>query len=212
MSKSLAELRASAHTKLPERTYSLCLAQGLVAEVQRLEEERTEILLEQAGEEGQSKRPRRGGEGPNPRLAEIDARLAELYEEMREHTGSLRLRGINAGKWRRWIDDNPPRIAEYDPQGKPILNPLDIAAAYGYCNSSALAETLGEYAAAWNDEPLDADGWAFIAQTAAPGDLKELCKIVVQMHEAVGSRAPGKSQKPSSKTTPDESDSDSLAS
>lgn len=212
MPKSLAELRASAHTKLPERTYSLCLAQGLIGEVQQLEEERAEIKIAAAGEEGQSKRPRRGGEGINPRLAEIDERLAELYEEMREHTGSLRLRALNSGKWRRWVDDNPARIAEYGPKGEPILNAIDVAAAYGYCDASALAETLAEYVVTWNDEPLDAAGWAFIAETAAPGDLKELCKIVVQMHETVGSRAPGKSQKPSSKTTPDESGSDSLAS
>ena len=39
MSKSLAELRASSRTSLPERAYSLCLAQSLVAELQALEEE-----------------------------------------------------------------------------------------------------------------------------------------------------------------------------
>ncbi|GHJ59131.1 hypothetical protein NOK12_16490 [Nocardioides sp. OK12] len=192
MSKSLAELRASTRTSLPERSYSLCLAQGLVAEVQALEEEaadlRTQALT--ADDDEGSKPPRRIGEGRNPRLAEIDARKEELFAEMREHTGELRLRGKTAGEWRRWVDAHPAREK----------NAVDEQAAYGMVNASDLADTLGDYAVAWNGADLGEGDWDFIANRAPAGDIKELCRLVVQMHEVPGARAPGKSQKTSLET------------
>lgn len=201
-SKSLAELRSSTRTALPERSYSLCLSQSIVAEVQALEEERTELRASMPGQDDTG--PRRQGQGLPPRLAEIDARMAELYEEMREHTGELRLRGVTAGQWARWRDANPARIEGNHPDGRPIINAIDSEVGYGYVNATALLASLGDYAVAYNGDQLASGDWDFIAERAAAGDLKELCKLVVQLHEGAGLRAP-KLQPPSSATTPGES-------
>lgn len=213
MSKSLAELRASAHTSLPERAYSLCLAQGLVAEAQSLQQERGDLDLERAtltvgrtDENGEaSGPPKRVGEGDPPRVAEIDARLAEIDErlevladEMRDHTGELRLRAIPAGEWRRWVDTNPARED----------SKIDEDAAYGLCDSSALLGSLRRFATSYNGDDLGEGDWDFIANRAAPGDLKAICREVVQMHELAGALPKG-SRKGSSATPPSVSDSSS---
>jgi hypothetical protein len=208
MSKSLAELRASTRVGLPERTYDLCLAQSLVAEAQSLESEKRDLLLaaETAAEKGE---PRRVGQKPDPRIDEIDARLAALLDEMAEHTGELRLRGVDAGSWRRWTDAHPARESGRDEKGRPIINAVDEAVAYGLCDATALLADLGSYVVSWNGDPLGEGDWEFLANRAAPGDLNELCKIVVQLHETTGFRAP-KSRPTSSATTPDENGLTSL--
>lgn len=190
MSKSLAELRASSRTSLPERAYSLCLAQALVAEVQALEEEEAALRVE-VQRRLESDAPKRQAERvSDPRLGEIADRKAALYDEMREHTGELRLRGVSAGEWRRWVDAHPAREK----------NQFDAGAAYGLCNASDLLAALSDYVVSWNGDPLAEGDWEFIANRAPSGDLAELCRLVVQMHETPGVRAPGKSQKPSSET------------
>lgn len=178
--KTLAELRASKKVSLPERTYPLCLSQSLVAEAQSLEEERQSLAEAKPTDDGKGKPPTRVGEKADPRIAEIEARFEALMEEMREHTGELRLRGTTAGEWRRWADDNPARKD----------SKIDEDAAYGLCDASALLATLGQYAVAWNSDALAPGDWDFIESKAAPGDLKELCRLVVQMHEGAGIRAP----------------------
>lgn len=188
MSKSLAELRASTRTSLPVWSYSICLAQGLVAEVQRLEEQILEARLPRrdADDDGP---PRRLAEGVDPKIAELEDRKAALYDEMREHTGELRLVGKPAGEWRRFVDANPPRK---DSQADEMF-------AYGLCDADALLARLGEFVESWNGEPLSEVDWQFIADRAPAGDLKEICRQVVQMHEMPGARAP-KLQTPSSTT------------
>lgn len=209
MSKSIAELRASNRVGLPERTYDLCLAQSLVAEAQSLENEKNEIILT-AEAEVENGQPKRQGQGPNPRLVEIDDRLADLFGEMVEHTGELRLRGTDAGTWRRWVDAHPAREVGRDEKGRPIVNPIDEAVAYGFCDASALLSDLGSYVVSWNGDPLGEGDWDFLANRAAPGDLNELCKIVVQLHETTGFKAPLPRRR-SSETTPDDSASTSPA-
>lgn len=211
MSKSIAELRASQHTALPERTMQLCLAQKLVAEVQQLEEERAEILIVERDQEGRPKRPRRQGEGPNPRLAEIQARFDELADEMREHTGELRIRAVTGGEWRRWVDAHPAREIGRREDGRPTYHQVDEEIAYGICNAVDLYHDLSGYVVSWNGADLAEGDWDFIANRAAPGDLNELCRQVVQMHEAVGAKAP-LSRRHSSATTPDEPASNSPSS
>lgn len=185
MSKSLAELRASTLTSLPVWSYTLCLAQGLVAEVQRLEEELSDLRVEIEA----ASSPRRIGEGPDPRVAEIEAKKADMYAEMREHTGELRLGGKPAGEWRRFVDAHPPR-----PDNK-----ADEMFAYGMCDADALLAALGDFAQAWNGEPLGPGDWLFLAERAPAGDLREICRQVVRMHEMPGARAP-KLPTPSSTT------------
>lgn len=184
MSKSLAEIRGSASTSLPERTYRLCLAQALVAEVQSLTTEKANLEAEEPRRNDDEDGPKpRVGQGQNPRLAEIKARLEQIIGEMNEHTGELRLRATTAGEWRRWVDAHPARETGLDKRGVPILHPADADVAYGFANASDLLDNLGAYVVAWNGEPLQAGDWDFIMGKAAGGDLKELCRIVVQMHE-----------------------------
>lgn len=203
MSKSIAELRASRHTALPERTMPLCLAQKLVAEVQSLQEERDAILHSERAVEGEPSRPRRQADKPNPRLTEIAARFDELSDEMREHTGELRIRAITGGEWRRWVDAHPAREAGRRDDGQPLFHQIDETIAYGICNAVDLYNDLQRFAVSWNGDELAEGDWDFIANRAAPGDLNEVCRQVVQMHEAVGAKAP-LSRRHSSGTTRDE--------
>lgn len=190
MSKSLAELRASTRTSLPVWSKPICLAQGLVAEVQALEEELLDLRVRrQSSEDADDSPPRRLAEGPDPRIAEIEQRKAELYAEMREHTGDLRYRGKPAGEWRRFVDANPPRKD----------NKVDETVTYGLVDADALLAHLGDFVESWNGDPLAEGDWEFIANRAPAGDLKELCSLIVQMHETRGALAP-KSQTPSSST------------
>lgn len=209
MTKSIAELRASTRVGLPERTYELCISQSLIAEAQSLESRKQDVLLEVAtAKEGGE--PKRNASAPDPELDEIDKRLTALHDEMAEHTGELRLRAHDAGTWRRWVEANPAREAGRDEKGHPFLNPIDAEVAYGQCNATALLADLGSYVVSWNGDPLAEGDWDFLANRAAPGDLNELCKIVVQLHEMAGLRFP-KSRKVSSETTPDVNDSPSPA-
>lgn len=204
MPRSLAELRAEAKPRALERSYSLCLAQDLVARVQSLCDERDSLAFEigtSTDEDGKPKKPRRANDPRQARIAEIDTELETLYEEMRDHTGELILRATSAGLWRRWVEENPPRIADRDAEGRPILNPVDENVAYGICDATALLEDLHRYVVSWNGEPVSADDFAYLVDNAAPGDVKEVCRIVVQLHEAAGARAPKASSLSSSTTT-----------
>lgn len=185
MSKSIAELRASKSSALPERTYRMCLSQALVGELEGLSAEELEIrsALPSAGDDG---RPRKASEGTPPRLAEIERRVEEIRLEMEEHTGELGLRAVSGGEWRRWTDAHPARTVGNDDQGRPIPLDIDVAITGGYCNAVDLAVDLGKYAVTWNGEPLNEGDWEWIENRAASGDLKELCKKVVDMHEVRG--------------------------
>lgn len=203
MSKSLAELRGSKQIGLPEQVYRICLSQKLVAEGRALSEELEELLVASAAEKEEGK-PRRQGEKANPRIEEINKRLEAIYAEMEEHTGEIRLRAIQGGEWRRWVEKHPAREVGRDDQGRPIYDPIDEVVTRGYCSATALYESLETFFAGWNgDEPGPGD-WEFIAQNAAPGDLNEICRIVVGLHELNGFRAPFSSRR-SSTTQPDAS-------
>lgn len=173
MSKSLAELRQSPRVGLPERTYALCLASTLVGEVQALLARLNDAEeIEGAAADGDTAtKPKRMGEGSES--AKIRKELAAVQAEMVEHTGDLKLRGLTEGEWRLWVDANPAREN----------NDRDGAVTYGMCNADALLENLATFAVAWNGSPLDAGDWDFIRSKAAPGDLKEIARTVVMMHE-----------------------------
>jgi hypothetical protein len=212
VAKTLAELRASSVVTLPERTYPICLAQNLVAEVELLSNEQTEIqmakrLLDPEGEPVQ--KPKRLAEAENPRVTEIRDRLEQLYEEMRDHTGVLLLRAQESGWWTTWRDENPARPGPADESGRPTVNAVDQFVTQGWCDSSALLDDLGRYVVSYNDEPMTPENWAFIRSAAAPGDLKAVCTLVVQMQEGAGARAPKASSSPSSTKDPNSSGSGS---
>lgn len=169
MSKSLAELRASSQIGLPERTYMLCMASSLVAETQALYSQL--IDAESDDEDEAVTPPRRLGEKA-PAEA-IRAKLAEVKHAMAEHTGRLRLRAYRSGAWLDWVDEHPAREG----------NERDVKYAFGLCNADALLANLSNFTVSWNDEPLTPDDWRFIADTAAPSDLRNICQVVVAMHE-----------------------------
>lgn len=172
--KTLAELRQSPRVGLPERTYSLCLASKLIGEIRTLAIELDEAeTIAAAQREGDATKaaPRRAGESSD--VLEKRAKMAALREEMIEHTGTLTLLGVDDGKWREWVDAHPAREG----------NKRDRQIALGYCNADDLLDDLGRYAKAWNGDDLAAGDWDWIKSQAAPGDLKELGRIVVSMHE-----------------------------
>lgn len=203
MSKSLAELRQSSRTSLPERTYEMCLSQALVAETQALEQEKRELGIASRRSDADADSPtppRKMGQASSPRVVEINARLEELYDEMREHTGKLLLRGVTSGKWRRWVSENPAREDGRDDNGRAVTLSADEQIALGYCDASALMTSLGDYAAEWNGVPLEAGDWSWLEEHAAPGDLKAIAQVVVVMHEGPGAKPFPKESKPSSGT------------
>lgn len=176
MSKSLVELRQSSRVGLPERSYQLCLAPKLVAEVQalvsQLEDAQIAAEAQREGDEGAAK-PKRLGE--KFEVVEIRTRLAGLQQEMADHTGTLTLRGMTEGAWRLWVDEHPARKD----------NERDEALAYGMCNADALIDSMESFAHAWNGEPLGAGDWDFLRDNAAAGDIKAIAQLVVAMHETV---------------------------
>lgn len=206
MGMTLAELRNSRSTALPSRSHEMCLSQSLVSEVEMLAAERTEIQVRTLGQDDEANKPGRLGDPDQIRLAEIKARLEVLYEDMREHTGTLTLQAVEVGEWTRWRDAHPARKSDVDDKGRPVFNPIDMAVTQGWCDATALLSELGRYAKKWNDEDLSPDDWEFIKSKAAAGDLKALCGLVVEMHEGSGARAPKALSTPSSSTPPPETD------
>jgi hypothetical protein len=204
MPRSLADLKAKPKS-LPTRTVRICLDQEAVADVQRLDAEKADILLDanrgEVDENGERKGPaRRLGEGAQPpRVAEIDAEMAALFDRMRESEGDLLLRAIDGGAWQRFKDEHPAREG----------NKSDEDTTYGLCDSTALLENLGRFVAAWDGENLAVNDWAeWFAAQVAPADLRELCSEVVQLHEA-RVRVPPKPSSASSGTQPNGSASPS---
>lgn len=179
MPKTLAQIRESENTGGPRRSIRMCLATGLLAEMQSLTTELAEVLSKsgRGGDDDEARPPTRLGNPEPPRVAEIQARMAELDDELGEHTGELVIQGIDDGEWGRWVDAHPPR--EEGERGYD----RDARTAFGICNADALKDDLGRYAFSWNGEPLAEGDWDVIRKNAAPGDLKEMCQTVVMMHE-----------------------------
>ena len=179
MSKTLADLRAAKATSRPERAYTVCLAQHLVAEVGSLTDELASLDARSVGEDGEETEgpKKRLGGGP-PRVEEIKARLADLLEEMSEYEGELRIRAVDDGEWRRWTNEHPARD-ENQPGHK-----RDQAVTFGYCNADDLIDDLGTYAHSWNGEEMSGDDWTVIAASVSAADKKQIASLVVSMHES----------------------------
>lgn len=179
MPKTLAELRANPAPR-PERAYSLCLAPHLVAEVQSLTDELSELEMSGEDAEQDGPPPRAGDpavEAKRDRKQEIRARLGELLEEMADYEGELRVRAVKSdGEWRQWVNANPAR-PEDSPEHK-----RDMAITFGYCNADALIDDLATYAWTWNSERLADGDWATLDVGTA--DKKKIATTVVAMYES----------------------------
>jgi hypothetical protein len=179
MPKTLADLRAAKTTSRPERAYTACLAQHLVAEVGSLTDElaSVEARSRRSDDDEDDAGPKKRLAGP-PRVEEIKARLAEILDEMAEHEGELRIRAVEDGEWRRWTNEHPAR--DEDEPG----HQRDQTVAYGYCNADDLIDDLATYAHSWNGEELTGDDWSLISDRLSPADKKQIASLVVSMHES----------------------------
>ncbi|MBS45292.1 MAG: hypothetical protein CMH83_19410 [Nocardioides sp.] len=202
MGMTIAQMRAVARSRLAERTYELCLAQDLVARAQDLQRELADLGITAAtgvggprrseSEDGSSanadggpRPPKKLGGITDPRVDEIHAELVEVFEKMQAESGTLGLRAEQSGAWGLWRDAHPPR------PGVPADDPDDPRTiSYGLCDAAALMARLGDFAVTWNGAPLGDGEWAWIESVAPGGDLKEIARAVVQMHEGVGTHAP----------------------
>lgn len=187
MALTLAELRARKHKSLPTHVQRLTLDQDLLADIQRLETERSDLIVEAQRhkpdpDEEQDGPPRKMAERAlPPRVDEIKAELTDLYDRLRKSEGELLLRGVSGAEWQQWKDDHPPRED----------NVTDEQVAYGICNATDLLNDLGRYVVSWEGEDLAPDDWSgWFAAQVAPGDLRDLVNAVVLMHERSGVRAP----------------------
>ncbi len=184
MPKTLAELRAEKAAKLPTRSERICLNLELIEQVQLLQSEKNDILVaaqldsteDDAAQESRA-RTRKASEAPTelpPRVAEIDAALSALWDQMREYEGNLGLRGIDGAKWQAYKDEHPPRDG----------NKSDEDIGYGLVDTTALMGDLGDWAKTWDGDPLADGDWAgWLSARIAPADLSDLVRRVVQMQE-----------------------------
>lgn len=182
---TLAELRARKSKALPTHSQIITLDQDLIADIQRLESERTDLQADvrRVGEGGErTGPPPKAGEGSKipARLTEIDTELGVLYDRVRESEGELILHGISGGEWQLWKDDHPPREG----------NVTDQRIGWGLLNATDLLADLGRFAVSWDGEPLADGDWPMLAAQVPPGDLRELVTAVIGMHERSGVRIP----------------------
>jgi hypothetical protein len=174
---SLDDLRrGSAQVALAERAYALCIRRDLVAEVDRLTDELTNLpAREMQGDPDIQPPARMGGQSLDDRAREIRQRLGELFAEIEAHTGDLLIRAVQDGEWRRFVNEHPAREG----------NARDEQVTYGICDADALIDDLGRWVKAWEGDPLAPEEWASLfAPKAAGGDLKTIASLIVQMQEA----------------------------
>lgn len=189
MPKSLADLRAAPPQARPERVVKISLAVDLIDEVQSLSGELARLPLTAVTEpdEPEDGPPRRQGQGEDPerraareRATEIQARLAELLEEMADSEGEFGLRAnLTDGEWRIWCNAHPPR-----PEGTPGHD-RDQRVTYGLVDADALMDGLAPFAHTWNGEPLQDGDWARIFEPFLVTAYKaEMAEAVVAMYES----------------------------
>lgn len=180
MSMSLADLRRQKDqpASRPTRVVRACLDQSLLADIQRLSEEKRVLLLETptVDEDGEQAGPpqRTGGSRHGARLAAIDDELEPLYQRLRDTEGEILLRATDGGSWLRWKDAHPAREG----------NEVDDRLAYGLANATELLEDLGKYAVSWNGDDFGPGEWDWFSQKVAPADLGACITAVVEMHES----------------------------
>lgn len=181
---SLADLRANPPKSRPEKSLTgVSLRGDLVARVQELTAEMESLPAPKV-----VTKPRKQGQteaeivvvDEHPRYAEIKAELAEIVPLLESEEGDLRFRANwTDGEWRNWADANPARS-----EGAPGHD-RDVRYTLGACNADALIARLGDFAHAWNGEPLAAGDWAAIFEEGlAPGDKIEAARLVVSMYES----------------------------
>lgn len=190
---SLAELRAqSGPAPLPkaEKTVTLIEGQHLLADAERLNEERSDLRVAASREDEEGNPtgpPAKAGQGGkearerSARIKVIDDQLKDIVGNLAEFQSVVGLVGVSGGDWQRFKDANPPRED----------NPADIRLARGLCNATALFEQLGRYVKTWDGEEVAPDDWdKWLAERITYADRRDLVGEVVMMHEQGLARAP----------------------
>lgn len=202
MSPTLAEMRAqSGPTPLPkaDRTVTLIEGQHLLADAERLNEERSDLQIAASREDeagNPTGPPSKAGQGGKEardraaRIAAIDTEMKTIVARLGEFQAEVGLVGLSGGDWQRFKDANPPREDSQQ----------DLRLARGLCNSTAVFDDLGRYVKTWNGEDVAPDDWdKWLAERITYADRRDLVGEVVMMHEQGLARAP-KSPAASSQT------------
>lgn len=193
MAPTLAELRAQTGPKpLPKSTRTVTLIEGqhLLAESQRLEEERIDVLVkaerdaERAEDDGRQ-RTQKAGQKPEPseppRVAEIRAEQKAISERLAQFQAEIGLQGFTGGDWQRYKDDHPPRED----------NEHDRLLTGGLCNATDLFNDLGRFVTTWEgDELADGDWNNWLAERICYADRRDMVRDVVELHERSLPRIP----------------------
>lgn len=180
MSMSLADLRKEKDqpASRPTRVVKVCLDQSLLADIQRLTEEKRILAVEASsldGDDEQTGPPQRtGGSRHGGRIKAIDAELEPLYQRLRDTEGEILLRATDGGSWLRWKDAHPAREK----------NEVDERLAYGMCNATDLLDDLGKYAVSWNGDEFGPGEWDWFSKKVAPADLGACVSAIVELHES----------------------------
>ena len=172
MSTSLSDLRANPIRSRAESRIDVCLDGELVG---RLEEvEAHAARLREAAQHG-SIDPKRA----RFQAAELREEATDLHNRIAQASGVLTIRATpDDSEWRRFVDANPARTGD-DPGAV-----RDAHVARGHCNVDALLGELGNYAHAWNDEPLAPADWDnLFADVIAPGTRRLIAATVVGLYE-----------------------------
>lgn len=177
---TLAELLAMPADDRPESTTTVTLIQGqhLLKEAKRLDDERTDLLIQ----EQRSKSDEDDGKARTRKMGQAAKQLSQQLEKNKTDAealqgrlaalqGEVGLRGMDPGEWQRYKDAHPPRENSRD----------DRQWTGGWCNATDLLNDLGQFVVSWDGEHVP-DGDAVIMRIA-PSDRSQLVHDVVAMHQ-----------------------------
>ena len=163
MAKTLAELRQSEYVGLPERTYPLCMAGKVAADVEELEAQ-LDALPERTANGGQGQRVGRKSD-----QRRIEEEIEKLREVMNDHLVPIRLQAKAGHDWRAFIAEHPPREKDA----------LDQRTGF---NVDEVIANLDQFILHVSGEKLKKGEWAWVVENAADGDLKEMTRLLIDMH------------------------------
>lgn len=187
--KTLAELRQSEHTGPIERSQDICVAGGLLAELEELDNQFRAVYNDRADAEPPSNA--RGADGPSE-ARQIAERMDAVRAEMAKHMVTVRVGRIPPHDWREWARQHPPRIQEdrhvpgcdRDDCDGCLPNRDDAIAGV---NLDDLVDDLARHVTSLNGDKPGPGDWEFVVENAADGDLVELARKVAGIHlSAVG--------------------------
>ena len=155
------------------RRVQLNLAGHLVEELDVLENELSELQIEEDSKPDSAKHQRLTDTSPVVAKArEIAAKQAEMSDFWLD----LVLEQQPFIAWRQWCEAHPPRKPDVNGDGG---DPLGLDADVGFNFDDLITDFLPVCV---TEPTLDAEDWAGIFDKAAPGDLRDLGYAVARLH------------------------------